>query len=245
MSTVIWGIVALLLIFFVGMFATRRTTGGSNVFEFGRLFGGSVYQTIFVIILLPFLLVGMAARNFWLWARAKPAPPPPPLPVEGDDPIWSRERNKKLARDAFLAIEKARSARNPELAGDVLEDLIFVDLQAESDGFIARHEINTRNNIDLEEIVIHKERVDDQEMSGGTHSINWYFDAELRGTMTNFVSRENDGALICGSQEPQTFAVNMEFARTPAPTCRWRVSYLRGVPRAENRIEKLRHLKRK
>src|SRR5262252_2386145 len=148
MSTVIWGIAALLLILFVGMFATRRTTGGSNVFEFGRLFGGSIYQTIFVIILLPFLLVGMAARNFWLWARAKPAPPPPPLPVEGDDPIWSRERNEKLARDAFLAIEKARSARKPELAGNVLEDLIFVDLQAEADGFIARHEINTRNSID-------------------------------------------------------------------------------------------------
>lgn len=242
MATVIWGIVALLLILFVGMFATRRTTGGSNVFEFGRLFGGSVYQTIFVIILLPFLLVGLAGRNFWLWCTAAPPPPPPPLPIDGDDPVWSRRRNSNLAREAFLTIQKARSARQPYLARNVIEDLIFADLQAEADGLIARHEISTHSDIKFEEIVIHKESVDDQVMANGEHSITWMFSAELKGTMTDPVNREHDGALVSGSAEPHPFTDSLEFIRTPATSDRWRVLYLRGLPRSPDRRERLRQL---
>jgi hypothetical protein len=245
MSEAILGIVAVVLLLLFSMFAVSRTTGGRTYFNLDDSIEAVLFGVAFMLVASPFILIWLGIRKAWSWYKYEPPPPPPPLPVEGDDPVWGRNVNRKLAEEAFTALRLARMKRDPNIARDFISEYLYGDLKYECDGLIARHEVNTREDIQLKEIVIHDENIDDQKMSGGEHSINWFFHATIRGTMTNYVAGEEDGRITAGSPDPQEFEEKMGFVRGPEPSDHWKIIWLPGLPPSKDRAEKLERIRGK
>lgn len=101
MSPIIWGIIALVLLFVLSLFAKNRFDIGGKVdiFNVDDLMSSGLTGCLFGIIFFPFFVIyGL------IWPEVR-------LPVEGDDPTWGRNVNRKVAEELFLAIQKARVGR--------------------------------------------------------------------------------------------------------------------------------------
>ncbi len=232
MSTIILGIVALVLLFGLSLFAVKRfnLTNRIDIFNTDDALEAGLFGLVFVIVLAPVLLVIGLVQAIWFYE------PPKPLPVEGDDPFWGRNVNKKVVERAFLTLQEARMRREPDIVKDLVATWVYSDLKGEADELKTRHEINTRKDVVLTEVIVGNESI--FKSAGGPKDNTFDFDATIHGTMTNFNASEQDGRITSGSEEPQEFKTYMLFHRGPAESDRWLVSGGTDLPKGEDKRAK-------
>lgn len=229
----IWAVIALAvlgLLLLLG-FGTRRNNLMPSAFiTLEDMVEGGLLFIALMIILLPLYPLYLLIAAVWQYFH-----PIKPLPVKGDDPVWGRDVNEKVTKDAFLAVQQAWMERNPRPIRDLVGDDVYDDLQAECDRLTAQHEINTRQDIQITEVYVHDEHVDDYKLSDGTHAITYYLEVKIGGAMTNVTRREEDGQITAGLPDPHPFEENMQFARGSGEADRWIMVTMAGLPHAKKK----------
>ena len=188
----------------------------------------AAFVVVFMIVALPFYpfyVLGAA-----VWHKYHPPVVPVPLPVEGDDPIWGRNVNRKRVEEIFRAVQQAWMQRETESLKEFVSADVRADLRQVCHLLKAHYEVNTRQDIHITEINIHDEKINDDKWGDHSHSISYHFAATIRGTMTNFTTREQDGQLTAGSSDPQAFEEKMQFSRSTGSTDPWCLVKSSGVP---------------
>jgi hypothetical protein len=233
MRDILWGLIALVVLGLLCLFAVRKS-GYSHLAPSFMLVDDVSEDGLaalgFMILLLPLYPLILLVLAAWRWIH--PVVPPPPLPVEGDDPVWGRSVNCKVVEAAFLAVQQAWARCDPEAVKDTVGPKLYGRLKAECDRLARAHQVHTRRDIQVQGIEICNERIDDYRLSNGQHAITYYLDATLRGMMTSYVAREADGEITAGTPEPHPFEEQMQFARGPGEDGRWVMVALSGLPRA-------------
>ncbi len=225
----LWAVVALALLgvlLLLGLakspydFRPSGLRGLEDIFEAG-LFGAGfiVVCLILAVPLYPFYLLGMV-----VWRRFHP-----PLPVEGDDPLWGRNVNRKVVEAAFLAVQHAWMKRSPDAARQLVSSDLYTALARECERLTAQHDVNMRQDIHVQDISLSDERIDKTTVAG-KDNFAYSFKATIRGTMTNFITNTSTDEIKAGSSTPQAFEEKLEFSRRPNDGDRWQMTSVTGWP---------------
>lgn len=217
MNELLWAVIALGVLGFLMMLGFGKSQnnlmpGAFTSFE--DVIEGGLVMIVVMIVLLPLYPFYLLIVAIWRYYH-----PIKLLPVHGDDPVWGRTVNEKLARDTFLAVQQAWTARNPAPVQDLLFPGLYADLQAECDRLTAQHEVNSRQDITLTEVYVHDE-------NAAKHS----FQVKIAGAMTNVTRREADGQITAGLPDPHPFEENLEFDQGPGADGRWLLGSIASLP---------------
>ncbi len=237
-------IVALALLGLLCLFGVKKssinTSQNLGFIGLDDIIEGGLFFIVVMILLLPLYPLYLLVVAVWQHFH-----PIKPLPVKGDDPVWGRNVNEKVVKDAFLAVQQAWMNRNPTSVKDLIGPSLYEDLQAECDRLTAQHEINTRQDIQITAVYVHDERVDDYKLSDGTHAITYYLEVKIGGAMTNVTRQEGDGQITAGLPDPHPFEENMQFARGPGEAGHWTMVTMAGLPHTKQSKPKSDHPRRK
>ena len=164
------GLLTLTLIALELRFQSVNKTGlaVSNIFADGLLFG------IFAILFAPIYLAWNGAQSLWVRYH-----PPAPLASDADDPVWGRNVNREVVKTAFLAVQQARMAANPNLAKRFISSAVYQQLRRECDHANRKPEIRSDKSVNISDVVFNDERID-------KHLC--YFNAVVSGTISTVKS---------------------------------------------------------
>lgn len=181
-SVIGWGVAALILLFILSLFGLRTRFGPTNqidIFNIDDLMSGGLVGCLFGIIALPAIVI---------WAgisRLRNGPPPPKvpvvLPVEGDDPVWGRNVNRKVAENAFLKLPEALITCDPKIAKPYIDEFVYARLRKKCQSL--RKDTIPTSAKDITEIIVKTEMI--WETGSPTLPNAYMFGAEIRGTMAD------------------------------------------------------------
>ena len=221
MTELLWALVALILLsvlILLGLTNRRAGLHSSGFSSLDELMEGGLFMLAFFVLAAPLLLLWTLGEAIW-----KKYHPPVVLPVEGDDPLWGRNVNRKLVERAFLAVQGALSARDPALAQPFLSQTLGDDLRAECERLAAQPPVAPRGQVQLEEIDVRNERIHDCKLSSGKHIVTYYLDANVRGTRGACPGDQTDGQPSAGPADVRKVEMKLEFGRAPGNDQPWRL----------------------
>lgn len=124
--------------------------------------------------------------------------------IKEKDPNFDERAFLDHAQTAFFKLQQAWTARNQDLARDVMSDSLYERHKLQTDQLIANHQIDV-----LENIVIGHARVVAAEAGPAYDSITVAFTA----SMTDYTIDEHTKQVVDGSTYPQTFTEFWTFIR--------------------------------
>lgn len=217
MKELLWATVALLALLFLTLItlglrsvpANKIRLGVSNVFEDGLLFG------VFAIVFAPAYLTWMGAQSVWFRIN-----PPSALPVQGDDPVWSRKTNRAVVEDAFLAVQRAKINRNPNLAKRFISQDLYKRLRRECSDADKPGENRVHGQVRIKDIIFTDESLDRQ------HRL-CYFNV----TVTGAISGAPNNDLNDTESSETEFEAQLQFARAlpEVQDAHWQLMSISGL----------------
>lgn len=232
MSVLIWVLVALGLL---GLLMLLVVGNSGKSFKPGQFLGpedvieGGLFVIAFTIVLLP--LYPVYVLSVAIWRRFHP---PVVLPVREDDPVWNRNVNRKMIEESYLAVQQAWMARDPDSVKELVGPDLYADLKRECDRLTARHEVNTRQDIQIQESHVHDVKISDSKTADGKAAMVYHLDAAVHGTITNYVTSEADDRITAGSSARQEFKEKLQFDRKAGSTEHWVMLSWSGLPHSKD-----------